>query len=117
MGCARRGYNPRRPHYSSRTCCRVSCSRSCAHAILQDVGFEFEETRNRIDLRFPPDSHYNSGAELVGIRELIAPGEADYIEIADRVRGNPTLRGQQSPAHTRSIPHLIQDRNAWVKGI
>ena len=49
-------------------------------------------------LRFPPDSHYNSGAELVGIRELTAPGEADYIEIADRLLRNPSLRQKQSQA-------------------
>jgi hypothetical protein len=49
-------------------------------------------------MRFPSESHYNTGAELVGIRELIAPGEADYIEIADRVLRNTGFRGQQSQA-------------------
>jgi len=46
-------------------------------------------------LSFPPDSHYNSGAELVGVRELIAPGEADYVEIADRLLRDPALRKKQ----------------------
>ncbi len=49
-------------------------------------------------LRFPPDSPYNSGAELVGVRELIAPGEADYIEIADRLLRDPALRRKQGDA-------------------
>ncbi len=49
-------------------------------------------------LRFPPDSHYNSAAELVGVRELIAPGEADYIETADRLLRNPALRATQGRA-------------------
>ncbi len=49
-------------------------------------------------LRFPPDSHYNSGAELVGVRELIAPGEAGYVEIADRLLRNPALRQKYSQA-------------------
>jgi len=46
-------------------------------------------------LSFPPDSHYDSGAELVGVRELIAPGEADYVEIADRLLRDPALRKKQ----------------------
>lgn len=45
-------------------------------------------------LRFPSDSHYNSGAELVGFPELIAAGEADYVEIADRLLRNPSLRAR-----------------------
>jgi glycosyltransferase involved in cell wall biosynthesis len=49
-------------------------------------------------MRFPPDSHYNSGAELVGARELIAPGEADYIEIADRLLRTPKHREAQGQA-------------------
>ena len=49
-------------------------------------------------LRFAPDSHYNSGAEFVGLRELTAPREADYIEIADRLLRNPALRQRQGQA-------------------
>jgi hypothetical protein len=49
-------------------------------------------------LRFPSDSHYNSGAELVGMRELIAPGEADYIEIADKLLRTPAYRAGQGKA-------------------
>jgi hypothetical protein len=51
-----------------------------------------------VALRSSPDSHYNSGAELVGVRELTAPGEADYIEIADRLLRNPAQRQKQSQA-------------------
>jgi predicted O-linked N-acetylglucosamine transferase (SPINDLY family) len=49
-------------------------------------------------LRFPSDSQYNSGAELVGVHELIAPGEADYIQIADRLLRDPALRQKQGAA-------------------
>jgi glycosyltransferase involved in cell wall biosynthesis len=49
-------------------------------------------------LRFPSDSHYNSGEELVGVPELIAPGEADYIQIADRLLRDRPLRQKQGAA-------------------
>jgi Glycosyl transferases group 1 len=45
--------------------------------------------------RFPPDSQYNSAAELVGVRELIAPGEADYVEIASRLLRDPAMLQKQ----------------------
>jgi hypothetical protein len=48
--------------------------------------------------RFPSDSTYNSGAEFVGVRELIAPGEADYTEIADRLLRTPAFRAAQGKA-------------------
>ena len=49
-------------------------------------------------LRFPSDSTSNCGAEFVGVRELIAPGEADYIEIADRLLRTPAFRAAQGKA-------------------
>jgi hypothetical protein len=64
------------------------------HSILEAMG----AGKPVVVLRFPPDSHYNYGAELVGVRELIAPGEADYIEIADRLLRTPTLRVTQGRA-------------------
>jgi hypothetical protein len=70
----------------------ASFPHSGGHSILEAMG----AGKPVVVLRFPPDSHYNSGAELVGLRELTAPGEADYIEIADRLLRNPMLRGQQS---------------------
>ena len=76
----------------------ASFPHSGGHSILEAMG----AGKPVVVLRFPPDSHYNSGAELVGIRELAAPVEADYIEIADRLLRNPTLRGQQS--------EIIRDR-------
>ena len=76
----------------------ASFPHSGGHSILEAMGVG----KPVVVLRFPPDSHYNSGAELVGIRELIAAGEADYIEIADRLLRNPTLREQHS--------QLIRDR-------
>jgi predicted O-linked N-acetylglucosamine transferase (SPINDLY family) len=46
-------------------------------------------------LRFPPDSPHNSAAELVGVRELTASGEGEYIMIADRLLRNPEFRAKQ----------------------
>jgi len=40
----------------------------------------------------------NAGAELVGIRELTAPGVGDYIEIADRLLRNADTRAQRGEA-------------------
>ena len=51
-----------------------------------------------VTLRFPGNSEHNSGAELVGIRELTAPGEGDYLEIADRLLRNPPLCQKQGHA-------------------
>ena len=46
-------------------------------------------------LKSPPDSDYTCGAELVGMRDLIARGEADYVEIADRLLRIPAFRAAQ----------------------
>jgi predicted O-linked N-acetylglucosamine transferase (SPINDLY family) len=46
-------------------------------------------------LRGVSDSKNHSGPELVGIRELIAPGEADYIEIVDRLLRTSAFRAAQ----------------------
>jgi glycosyltransferase involved in cell wall biosynthesis len=51
-----------------------------------------------VSFRFPADSNYNSGAELVGIRELAATGEGEYITIADRLLRNPELRARHGQA-------------------
>ncbi len=40
----------------------------------------------------------NSGGELVDIPELTAPGAADYLQIADSLLRNPSLRAQQGQA-------------------
>jgi hypothetical protein len=40
----------------------------------------------------------NAGAELVGIRELMAPGAADYTEIGDRLLRSPGVRAQRGQA-------------------
>ncbi len=71
---------------------------SGAHSILEAMG----AGKPVVAMRFPPDSVYNSGAELVGLRELIAPGEANYVEIADRLLRNPALRQKQG--------HALRDR-------
>ena len=51
-----------------------------------------------VSFRFPADSNYNSGAELVGIRELAATGEGEYVTIADRLLRNPELRARHGQA-------------------
>jgi glycosyl transferase family 1 len=67
---------------------------SGGHAVIEAMG----AARPVVVLRFPSDSQYNSGAELVGLPELIAPGEADYIQIADRLLRDPALRQKQGAA-------------------
>jgi hypothetical protein len=72
----------------------ASFPHSGAHSLLEAMG----AGKPIVVLRFPSDSHYNSGAELVGVRELIAPGEADYIEIADKLLRTPAFRAAQGKA-------------------
>jgi glycosyltransferase involved in cell wall biosynthesis len=72
----------------------ASFPHSGGHSVLEAMG----AGKPVVVLRYPPDSHYNSGAELVGIRELTAAGEADYIDIADRLLRNSELRARQSQA-------------------
>jgi glycosyltransferase involved in cell wall biosynthesis len=67
---------------------------SGGHAVIEAMG----AAKPVVVLRFPSDSQYNSGAELVGLPELIAPGEADYIQIADRLLRDPALRQKQGAA-------------------
>jgi predicted O-linked N-acetylglucosamine transferase (SPINDLY family) len=43
-------------------------------------------------LGYPSNSHYNSGAELVGIPQLIARNRPGYVEIADRLIRNAAER-------------------------
>jgi predicted O-linked N-acetylglucosamine transferase (SPINDLY family) len=67
---------------------------STAQSVLEALG----AAKPVVALRFPSDSPYNSGAELVGLRELTAPGEANYIEIADRLLRNARLRAELGEA-------------------
>jgi glycosyltransferase involved in cell wall biosynthesis len=77
------------------------------HLVLEAMG----AGKPVVVMRFPPDSEYNSGAELVGVRELIAPGEADYIEIADRLLRNLSLRHKQGQAMLdRFHAEFVSDR-------
>ncbi|HYR42295.1 MAG TPA: glycosyltransferase [Terriglobia bacterium] len=72
----------------------ASFPNSGGHSILEAMG----AGKPVVVLKFPADSQYNSGAELVGVRELIAPGEADYIEIADRLLRSSDFRAAQGRA-------------------
>ena len=72
----------------------ASFPHSGGHSILEAMG----AGKPVVVRGFPKDSHYNSGAELVGIPELIAKSEIDYIELADKLLKNPALRAKQSSA-------------------
>ncbi len=64
------------------------------HAIVEAMG----SGKPVVVMRFLSNSPYNSGADLVGTRELIAPGEADYIETVDRLLRTPAFRTAQGNA-------------------
>jgi hypothetical protein len=72
----------------------ASFPNSGGRAILEAMG----AGKPAIVLKSLPDSKSDSGAELVGIRELTAPGEANYIDIADRLLRDPALRARQGQA-------------------
>jgi glycosyltransferase involved in cell wall biosynthesis len=68
-----------------------------------------------VALKLPSNSHHNSGAELVEVRELMAPGEADYIEIADKLLRTPAFRLAQGQAmldrfHAEFRPERLGER-------
>jgi len=63
-------------------------------AVLEAMG----AGKPMVVLRDAPDSLYNSGAELVGLPDLIASTEFEYIEIAERLLGNSALRQKQGQA-------------------
>ena len=63
----------------------------------------------------PVVAQHNSGAGLVGIRELIAPGVGDYIGIADRLLRNASLRVKHGEAVLERFraefrPHRLGER-------
>ena len=66
----------------------ASFPHSGGHSILEAMG----AGKPVVVLGYPSDSHYNSGAELVGISELIARNGPGYVEIADRLIRNPAER-------------------------
>jgi hypothetical protein len=49
-----------------------------------------------VALQFGESSEHNSAAELVGIRELTANGEGEYVQIIDRAMRNPSWAKTQS---------------------
>jgi glycosyltransferase involved in cell wall biosynthesis len=56
-----------------------------------------------------------SGAELVGVRELTATGQGEYITIADRLLRNPELRARHGQAmlnrfHAEFRPDRLGER-------
>jgi hypothetical protein len=51
-----------------------------------------------VALRYPPDSPYNSSAEILGVPELIASRESEYAEIAMRLIRDPEARERAASA-------------------
>jgi predicted O-linked N-acetylglucosamine transferase (SPINDLY family) len=70
----------------------ASFPHSGGHSLLEAMG----AGKPVVVLQYPPDSHYNSGAELVGIPELIAPNESEFVEIANRLIRDVNLRAKLS---------------------
>jgi glycosyltransferase involved in cell wall biosynthesis len=66
----------------------ASFPHSGGHSILEAMG----AGKPVVVLGYPSDSHFNSGAELVGISELIARNRPGYVEIADRLIRTPEER-------------------------
>jgi len=59
----------------------ASFPHSGGHSIIEAMG----AGKPVVVLGYPEDSHYNSGAELVGLQELIASDPHSFIEIACRL--------------------------------
>jgi len=72
----------------------ASFPESNPHSILDAMG----AGKPVVVLKSPVDFNSSCGFELVGRRELVAPGEADYIEIADRLLRNSAHRAAQGQA-------------------
>ena len=72
----------------------ASFPESAGESVLEAMG----AGKPVVVLRFPPESPYNSASELVGVRELTASGEGEYIMIADRLLRNPEFRAKQGQA-------------------
>jgi glycosyltransferase involved in cell wall biosynthesis len=72
----------------------ASFPHSGGHSILEAMG----AGRPIVVLGHAANSHYNSGAELVGIPELIAKNRPGYVEIADRLIRSPEERARVSAA-------------------
>jgi len=70
----------------------ASFPHSGGHSILEAMG----AGKPVVVLGYPANSHYNSGAELVGIPELIARNRPGYVEIADRLLRSPDDRARLS---------------------
>lgn len=70
----------------------ASFPHSGGHSLLEAMG----AGKPVVVLKFPSDSHYNSGAELVEIPQLVGRTEAEYVEIADSLIRNPALRATRA---------------------
>jgi hypothetical protein len=76
---------------------------SGGHSIFEAMG----AGKPVVVLRFPPDSNYNSGAELVGIRELIA-GQGRLHRNRRPFAENRRIPRSSEPGHSRSFSFAIQ---------
>ena len=76
----------------------ASFPHSGRHSLLEAIG----AGKPVVVLGHPSDSHYSSGAELVGLDELIAAGQEAFVEIADQLIRDADYRDAVSQA--------VQDR-------
>jgi glycosyltransferase involved in cell wall biosynthesis len=74
--------------------CLASFPNSDTSSVIEAMGVG----KPVVVMKVPPSAQSNSGAELVGLRELTAPGQADYVEIADQLLRNPAKRKTQGEA-------------------
>ena len=72
----------------------ASFPHSGGHSVLEAMG----AGKPVVVLGYPSDSHYNSGAELVGLDELVAAGQEAFIEIADQLIRDADYRDAVSQA-------------------
>ena len=72
----------------------ASFPHSGGHSLLEAMG----AGKPVVVLGYPSDSHYNSGAELVGLDELVAAGQEAFIEIADKLIRDADYRDAVSQA-------------------
>ena len=70
----------------------ASFPHSGGHSVLEAMG----AGKPVVVLGYPSNSHYNSGAELVGIPELIARSRSAYADIAAGLIRKPEERARMS---------------------
>jgi predicted O-linked N-acetylglucosamine transferase (SPINDLY family) len=88
-----------------------SFPRSGSRSILEVMG----AGKPAVVMRLPPDSHCDSGTQLMGMTEMTAKTEAQYVEIADTLLRNSQLRTKCGRAmldrfHAEFHPNRLGER-------